>query len=79
VNDKVPRIHTLRDGGATPATSDCFTPRTMDGNAAEFKGVEYGSAVEGPYHNQSIWVTRAIWAGTVVLAVVAVMLVLAST
>jgi hypothetical protein len=50
----------------------------MDGNDAAFKGVVYGSTIEGPFRNQSVWVTRAIWGATVVLALVAVLLVLAT-
>ena len=65
----------MRDGGTTPPTSDCFTPRTMDGNDAAFKGVKYGSTIEGPYRNGNVWVARILWASTIALAVAAVAVV----
>jgi hypothetical protein len=77
MNNVPPRIQTLRDGGATPPTSDCFTPRTMDGNDAAFKGVKYGSTIEGPYRNPGQMATRAIWIVTVLLMIAAAVLIFA--
>jgi hypothetical protein len=61
LKDAPPRIHTLRNDGETPKTSDCFTPRTMEGNDGAFKGEKYGSFLEGPYRNPDVWTTRIMW------------------
>ena len=62
-----PKIQTLRGDGEVPRTSDCFTPRTMTGNDAAFKGAEYGAWMSGPHRRGHIWFSRVIWAGTVLL------------
>jgi hypothetical protein len=77
MNNVPPRIQTLRDGGTTPPTSDCFTPRTMDGNDAAFKGVKYGNTIEGPYRNPGQLATRAIWIVTALLVLAAAVLIFA--
>jgi len=71
-----PRIHTLRNAVPTPPTSDCFTPRTLEGNAAAFKNAKYGSSIEGPYRREAAWIGWLAWVGTVVLAVLAGVLLL---
>jgi hypothetical protein len=61
MKDSPPRIHTLRNDGQVPRTSDCFTPRTMEGNNGAFKGEKYGSCIEGPYRSPDVWTTRIMW------------------
>jgi len=59
--DSPPRIHTLRNDGKTPRTSDCSTPRTMEGTDGAFKSAKYGSCIEGPYRSPDVWTTRFMW------------------
>lgn len=73
-NSNPPRIHTLRSGDNVPATSDCFTPRTMIGNDAAFKGAEYGAWVEGPFSRPTAWIGRTMWIGVGALALGAALL-----
>jgi len=61
MKDAPPRIHTLRNDGETPKTSDCFTPRTMEGNDGAFKGEAYGNYIEGPYRSPDVWSVRLMW------------------
>jgi hypothetical protein len=70
-----PRIHTLRSDGQVPRTSDCFTPRTMESSDGAFKTPVYGAWIEGPYRRGSVWIGRILWAGVVVLALAAVLVV----
>lgn len=65
--DSPPRIHTLRSDGKTPRTSDCFTPRTMEGNDGAFKTSKYGSCIEGPYRSPDVWTTRIMWLTVIVI------------
>ena len=72
--DSPPRIHTLRSDGRVPRTSDCFTPRTMEGNDGAFKTPAYGRAVEGPYRRGAVWIGRWLWGSAVVLALASLVL-----
>mgnify|MGYP005605517253 CR=1 FL=1 len=74
-----PRIQTLRGDGKTPKTSDCFTPRTMDGIDGAFKSVRYGSTIEGPYRSANVWTNRIMLIVAVFLFVAAIVLVAVQT
>jgi len=69
--DAPPRIHTLRSDGQVPKTSDCFTPRTIEGTDGAFKTPAYGQSIEGPYRRSDYWTTRLLWAGIVLIIIAA--------
>lgn len=71
-----PRINTLRNDGKTPRTSDCFTPRTMEGNDGAFKGAKYGSCIEGPYRNPDILAIRVMWGVAICIVLVGLIVLL---
>lgn len=71
-----PRIHTLRSDGQVPKTSDCFTPRTMEGNDGAFKTPKYGSCIEGPYRNPDILAIRVMWGVSICLVLVGIIIFL---
>ena len=79
MNSLPPRIQTLRSDGKTPKTSDCFTPRTMEGTDGAFKSVKYGSTIEGPYRSANVWTSRVMWIVAVFLFVAAIVLVAVQT
>jgi hypothetical protein len=76
MRDAAPRINVLRNDGKVPRTSDCFTPRTLEGNDGAFKGPEYGCCVQGPYRAPGLWAMRILWALAVALLIASAVTVL---
>jgi hypothetical protein len=70
-----PRIHTLRTDGVVPRTSDCFTPRTLEGNDGAFKTAKYGSSIEGPYRSSNKYAAPIMWILAVVMVIATLVLV----
>ena len=64
-----PKIHTLRNDGAVPRTSDCFTPRTMTGTDGAFKDPEYGSFISGPHRSPMRFLSRSMRFASWLLAI----------
>lgn len=75
-NNTVPRINTLRSDGEVPRTSDCFTPRSMEGTDGAFKNAEYGNTISGPYMAPGRWLTPILWAAAATLIAAVIVMVL---